>query len=132
MITETVCPVICPPLGPDIASLVPGDTLGDSIVVAFGDLEDHDVYHCWECGKAFLDGQTGPVVRYGGPDDDPADLRGFHERCAEQYRKRCVPLVVTVHPDGTASVTGPGSDVGQTGTVTVRLKLRTPESKTDD
>ncbi|MET9262380.1 hypothetical protein [Amycolatopsis sp. NPDC004079] len=122
MITEIVCPVTCPPLAPEVGKLVSGDTLGDSIIVEFGDLEEHGVYHCWECGKAFISGQTGPIVRYGGPDDDPADLRGFHERCAERYRKRCVPLVVTVHPDSTASATGPGRDAGQADSVTVRIE----------
>ncbi|WP_410659475.1 hypothetical protein [Amycolatopsis sp. lyj-112] len=103
-----------PPAGPDVMTLKPGSSLGDLIVVTVAAADEHNVYTCRDCSQAFNVGQVAVIARY--KDDDV--LHGFHPGCAKAYREGHTPLVVTVHADGTASVTGP-----PTTTITVVTEL---------
>lgn len=103
-----------PPAGPDVMTLEPGSSLGDLIVVAVAAAGEHGVYTCRDCSQAFNVGQIAVIARHSGDDC----LYGFHTGCADAYREGHTPLVVTVHADRTASVSGPPNT-----TVTVVTEL---------
>jgi hypothetical protein len=106
--------------------MVKGDTIADLTVIKHGLPDPYGLYQCWDCSRGFRHDYRAVIVTYSGnPNEtDAAEILAMHLECAEEYRKRHVPIVVTVHPDGTASVTGPG-DVGSRGkTVTVVIEAK--------
>jgi hypothetical protein len=91
---------------PDVMTLEPGAQLGDMVMVAVGAPERHGVYSaCYQCDKGFANGVAAVVAHR--PTTEEVDAWAFHDRCAERYRDECQPIVVTVHEDGTATLTGP-------------------------
>lgn len=131
MTTTTTYPVICPPQSPPIESMGTGDTFADFTVITHGVPDPYGVDQCWDCERGFSRDTLAVIVTYtanlgdSNPSEaDPAEVFGLHVECAEDYRKRAVPIVVTIHPDGTASVVGPGDVRSHGMTVTVVIEAK--------
>lgn len=124
--TTTEYQVVCPPQSPPIRTMGKGHKIGELTVVKRGTGEQHGIYHCWDCSRGFHHDARPVIVTFtGNPNEsDPGELMALHVDCAEDYRKRHVPYVVTVHPDGTATVTGPGDNASHGKTVTVVIEAK--------
>lgn len=124
MTQTTTYPVICPPQSPPVLSMKKGDTFVDVTVIDVARPGKYNLDQCWDCSRGFHIENTAVIVTFDGDADvtDPASIFGLHEWCAEEYRQRHVPMVVTVHPDGTASVIGPGGNTVSLTAVTVVIE----------
>ncbi|MET9262378.1 hypothetical protein [Amycolatopsis sp. NPDC004079] len=91
---------------PPAVRVEPKTEIGPLVVVTTGNPHDREVFDCWYCDGVFPDNSVAIIARYPNETVEEAPY-ALHSTCAERVLDSDRPIVVTLHRDGTASVTGP-------------------------
>ncbi|MBB1153487.1 hypothetical protein [Amycolatopsis dendrobii] len=91
---------------PPPTTVEPKMEIGPLLVVTTGNPHDYEVFDCWHCEGVFPRNSVAVIARYPSETVEEAPY-ALHSKCAEEILDSDRPIVVTLHRDGTASVTGP-------------------------